>query len=81
MLKSPSSRRQAVRLVHGEELRRALGFRSERSFQRARKAGRVGLKLYPMPSPSRGVHARSDELQAYLKNRHTELSGSGERAP
>ena len=67
--------------VHGKELREALGFQSERSFQRARQAGAIRLGLYPLPSPSRGVYARSDDLERYLKRHRPESNDSKERAP
>lgn len=70
-----------IRRVHGKELRVALGFHSERSFQRARQAGAIGLTFYPLPSPSRGVYARSDDLERYLKGHCPESNGSKERAP
>ncbi len=80
MSSNPTSK-EAVRRVHGEELRKALGFHSERSFQRARQAKAIRLKCYPMPSPSRSVYARSDDLERYLKRHPREPDGSKERAP
>lgn len=73
--------RKGVHRVAGKELREALGFRSERSFQRAHRAGLVGLTLYPMPSPDRGFYARSDELERFLAKRQAGPEGSQERAP
>jgi len=59
-------RLQPAATVSGAELWSALGFRNARAFQRAVKAGQVGVKLYPMPAQSRGWFARADELAAYL---------------
>lgn len=73
--------RKGIHRVAGEELREALGFRSERSFQRAHRNGLIAVKLYPMPSPGRGFYARSDDLERYLAKRQAELEGSGECAP
>lgn len=73
--------RKSAQRVVGKALRDALGFRSERSFQRAHRDGLVGVKLYPMPSPSRGFYARSDELEWYLAKRLAGSVGPGERTP
>lgn len=67
--KSPAT---AVSVVHikGPALWKALGFASERAFQRARQTKRVALPLYPIPGQARGVYARSDELAEYLASHH-----------
>lgn len=52
--------------VKGSALWRALGFTSERAFQRARQTNQISLRLYPIPGQSRGVRARVDELTNYL---------------
>jgi len=57
---------EKVRPVSGRELWLELGFRNERAFQRARKAGTITLRLYPIAGQARGVYARSDELAAHL---------------
>jgi len=62
---------KGVHRVVGKELREALGFRSERSFQRARQCGAISVPLYPIPGQARGVYARSDELAAYLAQPET----------
>lgn len=77
---SRTIRKGPLRRVSGKELREALGFRSERSFQRAHQAGLIGMKLYPLPSPGRGVYARSDDLEKYLANHAGPKSPKG-RAP
>lgn len=52
--------------VSGRALWQALGFANERAFQRARRANRLDLPLYPVPGKARGVYARSDDLARYL---------------
>ena len=63
--RSPASI-QPIATVRGADLWRALGFDNARAFQRAHQAGRIGLRLYPIPGQSRGLMARADELAAYL---------------
>jgi hypothetical protein len=62
--------------IQGEALWRALGFKNERTFQRARRDHWSGPRLYPIPGQSRGVYARLDELTSYLEGRTT---ASGEK--
>lgn len=61
--------------VQGEALWRALGFKNERAFQRARQQGWAELPLYPIPGRSRGVYARADELAAFLEFKHVQALG------
>lgn len=56
-----------VTLVCGVALWRALGFRNARAFERARARGDLALQLYPMAGRARGVCARADDLEAFLK--------------
>lgn len=52
--------------VTGRDLWIALGYGSERAFQRACAQKKVPVRLYPILGQSRGVYARADELAAYL---------------
>jgi hypothetical protein len=68
-----------VATVRGVALWKSLGFKNERAFQRAYKAGLVGVRLYPIPGQSRGWYARADELTVYLaKKGATNNAGSAE---
>lgn len=58
----------AVAQVSGEALWTALGFRNERAFQRARQRNEIPIRVFPLPGQSRGVYARRDDLEAFLKN-------------
>lgn len=53
------------RPLKGAELWKALGFKNERAFQRARERG-IELHLYPIPG-SKGVWARSSDVKAFLE--------------
>jgi hypothetical protein len=64
--RSVSEPLKPITTVRGAALWRALGFANARAFQRAYKAGRIALRLYPIPGQSRGLLARRDELVAYL---------------
>lgn len=79
MSSSPTPK-ASIHRVHGKALWEALGFRSERSFQRARQAGTIKLKLYPLASPARGVYARSDDLERHLATLEGKPIGSREGA-
>lgn len=70
----PRQRIDSPGMVTGEGLRVALGFRNERAFQRARKSGRLQLRLYPSPD-GKSVYARSDELAAFLRSQHGQKGG------
>lgn len=63
--------------VQGETLWRALGFRNERAFQRARQQGWSEIPLYPIPGQSRGLYARLDDLEAYLARKAAAVRGEG----
>jgi len=52
-------------IVKGRELYERLGYRSERSFLRAREAKIVAIPLYPTPGQSRGVYALARDVAAF----------------
>jgi len=52
-------------LMQGEALRRALGFRSERSFLRAVQAEQIPVPTFCLPS-RRGRYARTRDVAAWL---------------
>jgi hypothetical protein len=64
-----------VATVRGAALWRSLGFKNDRAFQRACKAGLVGVRMYPIPGQSRGWFARADELAAYLAKKEQVAAG------
>lgn len=49
----------------GERLWKALGFKSRRSYERAVKQGRLGIRLYPF-TQGRGRYARTDEVARHV---------------
>ena len=55
----------------------ALGFKNARAFQRARKAGKVEIPLFPLPG-SRSVYARAADIET-LKARVAEQSAVEEQ--
>lgn len=59
-------------ILRGERLIKALGFANATAFQRARRAGQIGVALYPIPGQSRGVYAFEGEVKEYLANRPVE---------
>ena len=67
--------------VQGEALWRALGFKNERAFQRARQRGWSELPLYPIAGQSRGLYARLDELTTYLECQKAAKSGKEDGVP
>jgi hypothetical protein len=67
--RGPDNLFKSVATVRGAALWNSLGFKNERAFQRARKAGLVGVPLYPIAGQSRGWFARADELAAYLEKK------------
>ena len=56
--------RRAV--LRGEALWRALGFKNEKAFQRARAAGKIAVRFYPIPRQSRGVYALKEDVEDFL---------------
>lgn len=54
-------------LMTGESLRRALGYRSERTFQRAIKAKTVPVPAVALPG-RRGWFARTRDVAAWLRD-------------
>ncbi len=52
-------------IIRGKALWRALGFSTERAFQRARQLKKLDLRLYPNPD-NRGVHAYLEDVENYL---------------
>lgn len=56
---------KSAEIVTGAALVAALGFANARAFQRARKAGRIGIALYPVPGQSRGVYAYKRDIESY----------------
>lgn len=63
--------------VQGAALWRALGFKNERAFQRARQQGWSEIPLYPISGQSRGLYARRDDLKAYLERKSAAERGEG----
>jgi hypothetical protein len=53
-------------ILRGEALWRALGFKNEKAFQRARVAGKIPIPLYPVPQQSRGVYALKADVEDFL---------------
>jgi len=58
-------------ILRGETLWRALGFKNEKAFQRARARGKIRIPLYPVPYQSRGVYALKTDVDAFLKATRT----------
>jgi len=54
-------------LMRGEDLRRALGYRSKRTFARAIQAGTVPVPLVGLPN-RRGRFARTRDVARWLSN-------------
>jgi hypothetical protein len=52
-------------LMHGDALWRALGFRSERSFQRAVQCSQIAVTLFTLPG-RRGRYAKTREVAGWL---------------
>ena len=70
-------RKQRIRgraIVLGDDLVKALGFNSARTFQLARQQGTLQLRLYPIPGQSRGVYAFADDIEAWKKAKSTASS-------
>ena len=65
----PQSNKAGIQTVQGEALWKALGFRNERAFQRARQNGWAEVALFPISNQSRGVYARLDDLNAFLQRK------------
>jgi hypothetical protein len=62
--------------LRGEALWRALGFKNEKAFQRAKARGELRIPLYPIPHQSSGVFAIKADVDAFLeKKRKTAESG------
>jgi hypothetical protein len=53
-------------LMHGPALWRALGFRSERSFQRAVQCSQIDVALFTLPG-RRGRYAKTREVAGWLE--------------
>lgn len=53
------------KVVTGTALIAALGFGSARAFQRARQAGQIEVKLYPIPGQSRGLYALQADIDQW----------------
>lgn len=49
----------------GEELWKALGYKSRRTFERAARAGRLGVPLYPSIE-GRGRYAKTVDVARYI---------------
>lgn len=62
-------------LMHGEALWRALGFQSERSFQRAAQRGLMGVALFFLPG-RRGRYAKTRDVAAWLAGLGTTAKGT-----
>jgi hypothetical protein len=56
-----------ITTLRGEALWRALGFASERSFQRAKASGQIPVPLYPIFGQSRGVYALRSDVERHLE--------------
>lgn len=69
--------RPGFQIVQGPAQWKALGFRNERAFQRARQGGWSEVPVYPVTGQSRGVYARLDELNAYLERKAAAAGGEG----
>lgn len=67
---TPDVRLYPQRRVAGAALWSALGFKNARAFQRARKKGEIGLRLYP-DHITGGVFALAEELTRYIADRRS----------
>lgn len=65
----PPKERLAIATLQGPALWRALGFKNARAFQRAVQAGRMGIRLYPVPGQSRGWFARAEDVALFCEKR------------
>lgn len=65
----PKKSIQPPAIVKGKALYLALGFGSARSFQRARAAGQISVRLYPVPGQARGVYALRRDVIAFQEAR------------
>lgn len=61
-------------VLRGELLWRALGYESERTFQRAKAAGKIGVPLYPIHGHPTGVYALRADVERFRAKNSNEVS-------
>lgn len=76
-VRKPPFSNSLVGSLRGEALWRALGFRSERSFQRAKEAGKIAVPLYPILGQSRGVYALRADVEKHREKIRRAPRGEG----
>jgi hypothetical protein len=68
-------------ILRGEALWRALGFKNEKAFQRARASGKIPVPLYPVPQQSRGVYALKADVEDFLAKQRKAADKPKEGSP